>query len=534
MKKTKYIVSESEFNVLLKEDRIEYLKRNNVITPEELPTDDQFGRKTGKINIDQSQGQITPIKDHAGIDIAYIISSKKGKSNIKLTEEQFQQIVDADPTVNKQYVDWMIKVFFKHIKENDLPQAVRFVTEDLPEATEFLTVFDRVKNTKLFKRSAGNRPNAPENVTDIKQYDSLSQLYSVISPFIGMSDDDETEEGESRLWNAMKRFIDLGEAKLAYRDNDVLIYMPLTNESSCGPLENLASWCTRRPGNSHFDSYRRDNPRPDGSLSNYYVIIPRELFDGIGSDTYPLQFHFESQQLHDKENRSIEPGRGNGKLTDILSKYPGLTKFLLKELKSLAEQDIRMGTGLIDSKYLKYVTMLGGKVSDIISPEIYEEGVENIKKLASEQRVPLNDNKYIQWLLVNVGDINIVDYLDPNITSGTLNFSGLNIGEIPDISKFNKVNKVVAIGCGLTKLPDYSKLPSNLLTLALKNNQIKVFPIKGYENLKVLFVVNLEDNPLTTINVDILKNMTELSKIMYNSNISNQQEVTDYFKGLTS
>jgi hypothetical protein len=64
-------------------------------------------------------------------------------------------------------------------------QAVRFLSEDLPEANEFLGVFDRVKNKKVFKRSAPNRPNAPQNVTDINQYSGLAHLYSSESIYWG-------------------------------------------------------------------------------------------------------------------------------------------------------------------------------------------------------------------------------------------------------------------------------------------------------------------------------------------------------------
>ena len=186
----------------------------------------------------------------------------------------------------------MIQVFLRHISDGDIEQAIRFLTEDLPEASEFLTIFDDVKNKKVFKRSAPNRPNAPQNVTDINQYTSLSQLYSVVSPFIGASDE-ESEDGESPLWKKLKKYIDLGEAKLVYRDGDVLIYSPLTIESSCDPLGSLASWCTRREGNTYFDSYRKNNPKPDGTNSDYYVIMPKNLFNGDDEgDTYPLQFHF--------------------------------------------------------------------------------------------------------------------------------------------------------------------------------------------------------------------------------------------------
>ena len=289
----KYIITENQYRILLKEDRVAFLKTQNVIDPKLLDglTKGKLEKKSKRPDggMEPNKIKIEPIENHEGIDIAYIVTNNKGKQSIKLTDEIFNDIVEADPSSNKQYVQWMIQVFLRHINDGDIEQAIRFLTEDLPEASEFLTIFDDVKNKKVFKRSAPNRPNAPQNVTDINQYTSLAQLYSVVSPFIGASDE-ESEDGESPLWKKLKKYIDLGEAKLVYRDGDVLIYSPLTIESSCDPLGSLASWCTRREGNTYFDSYRKNNPKPDGTNSDYYVIMPKNLFNGDDEgDTYPLQ-----------------------------------------------------------------------------------------------------------------------------------------------------------------------------------------------------------------------------------------------------
>jgi hypothetical protein len=296
------------------------LKTQNVIDPKLLDdlTKGKLEKKSKRPEggMDPNKIKVEPIENHDGVDIAYIVTNNKGKQSVKLTDEIFNDIVEADPSRNKQYVQWMIQVFLRHIADGDIEQAIRFLTEDLPEANEFLTIFDGVKDKKVFKRSAPNRPNAPQNVTDINQYNDLAHLYSVVSPFIGSSDDD-SEDGESPLWKKLKKYVDLGEAKLVYRDNGVLVYSPQTIESSCDPLGPLASWCTRREGNSYFDSYRRNNPKPDGTLSDYYVIMPKALFSGDDEGgMYPLQFHFESNQLHDKNNQSIER---SSKLSEVLS-----------------------------------------------------------------------------------------------------------------------------------------------------------------------------------------------------------------------
>lgn len=508
----KYIISENQYKILLKEDRVTFLKNQNVIDPKILDQsvegeDEKDGeREPGGMK--PKKFKVEPIENHEGIDIAYIVT-KKNKQSIKLTDLIFEDIVDADPSSNKQYVQWMIKVFMTHIKEGEIEQAIRFLSEDLPEANEFLEVFDKVKNKKVFKRSAPNRPNAPQNVTDINQYSTLAQLYSVVSPFVGMGDDDDDDDdGESKLWKKLKKYIDLGEAKLAYRDNDVLVYMPQTIESSCEPLGPLASWCTRREGNSYFDSYRQ-RKKPDGSLSDYYVVMPKKLFDGDDEGgVFPLQIHFESNQWHDKNNSSIER---DGKLQEILKRFPGLNNFLKDELGALVEMDARGGKGLMDSSYVTYLNMVGGKASDHISPEAFEEGVANIRKLAGEQNVPLQQNKYLKWLMENTDGVVVTDFLDPE-TTDRLDFSGMNIGTIPDLTKFTNLDAILAEGSNITEMPSIDKLPMTapLTMLSFQNNDITEAPPKGYEKLPNLFSINLKGNPISKINVDVVEKLLDL------------------------
>ena len=521
----KYIVTESQYKVLLKEDRVSYLKTQNVISKEMLDGITKGEKESGEDReaggMKPSKVKIDPIQNEEGIDIAYIITNKKGKASIKLTEEIFNDIAEADPSSNKQYVQWMIGVFLKHIADGDIPQAIRFLTEDLPEATEFLGVFDDVKKKKVFKTGAPNRPNAPSDVVDINQYDDLAHLYSIVSPFIGLEDDDkETTPGE-KLWRKLKKYVDLGHARLAYRGGDVLVYIPDTIEASCDPLGNLASWCTRSEGNSYFNSYRNNNKKPDGSPSDLYVVIPKTMFDGDprGDDFYPLQFHFESGQLHDKSNRGITDTDFNRVVND----FPGLKTFFSEELGALASAEVTQGSGLMDSKYIKYLNKFGGKAQDVISDEVYEQGVINIRKLASEQQVPLQQNKYLKWLMENTDGVDITDYLDAS--TDTLDFSNMSLGTMPDLSRFTNLKRLTANGCNLDELPpvNFIPTPNRIQVFAFANNNIKKAPIKGYaEVLTNCFLFNLDNNPLTFIDVPELDRMVEtsgLSRFTYSDDI---------------
>jgi Leucine-rich repeat (LRR) protein len=394
----------------------------------------------------------------------------------------------------------MLGVFSRHLKDGDTDQAVRFLSEDLPEANEYLEVFERVRKKKVFKTGAPNRPNAPDNVTDINQYKDLAHLYSIVSPFIGADEEDE-DDGVSPIWKKMKKYIDLGHARLAYRDNDVLVYIPDTIESSCDPLGNLASWCTRREGNSYFKSYREENKKPDGSNSDLYVVVPKEVFEGddVGG-RFPLQFHFETGQLHDKNNTSIENDFNN-----LMSNYSGAKEFFKRELGVLATGDIEQGSGLMDSRYLKYLNKFGGKAKDVMTDATYKKGVESIRKLASEQTGQLQNNKYLKWLMENTDGVQITDYLDPSIE--VLDFSNMELTELPDISKFVKVTRLSANQCGLVKLPPVNYLPKSIEVLTMTGNQIKEVPLKDYGTLTNCFVMNFGDNPVTKINVEVLEKL---------------------------
>jgi len=499
----KYIISENQYKILLKEDRVTFLKTNNVITKDDLK---KYLKGEKEVSQDHPEGgmkkrvKLEPIQGHDGIDIGYIVTNKKGKVSIKVTEEVFDNIVDSDPTNNKSFVQWMLGVFSRHLKDGDTDQAVRFLSEDLPEANEYLEVFERVRKKKVFKTGAPNRPNAPDNVTDINQYKDLAHLYSIVSPFIGADEEDE-DDGVSPIWKKMKKYIDLGHARLAYRDNDVLVYIPDTIESSCDPLGNLASWCTRREGNSYFKSYREENKKPDGSNSDLYVVVPKEVFEGddVGG-RFPLQFHFETGQLHDKNNSSIENDFNN-----LMSNYSGAKEFFKRELGVLATGDIEQGSGLMDSRYLKYLNKFGGKAKDVMTDATYKKGVESIRKLASEQTGQLQNNKYLKWLMENTDGVQITDYLDPSVE--VLDFSNMELTELPDISNFVKVTRLSANQCGLVKLPPVNYLPKSIEVLTMTGNQIKEVPLKDYGTLTNCFVMNFGDNPVTKINVEVLEKL---------------------------
>jgi hypothetical protein len=536
----RYVITENQYKVLLTEDRVDYLRNQSVISPEQI---EKFQKNIiDKRNIsDIPNGDIDPkelkdkpnipkimaIEGDGGVDIAYIVE-KKGKKQVKLTEPTFQIFVDSDPSKNKQYVQWIIDVFKKHALHNT-EEAQRFVVEDMDQATDALEQFDCVKESKKFRLNAKDRPGAPSNPKDIRQYDSISQLYTVVSGFICGEDDDDGEGGDTgglskkghKLFTDIMGYVKLGQAKVHKLSDKVIIYQPQTLQSSCEPLGSLASWCTRatpsggvenETGDEWFHRYRgargdTSRQRPSGEVSDYYVVMPIELFKlevPSSHPYYPLQLHFESGQLHKKDNSSI----GDDGIRKLVKDFPEVGEYLRKELGFWSQESVKQGAGLMDSKYITYLNKFGGKAEEYINDDVYKQGVNNIKKMASEQNVPLQQNKYLKWLMENTEGINIVDFLDPTNTD-KLDFSGLSLGELPDLSKFTKLDTLLANNCGLKKLPPVEFLPkmAPLSLIGVQNNEITEAPPLGYSQLPNLFAITLKENPIKKINVE------ELAKI---------------------
>tara|TARA_R110002126_G_scaffold34665_6_gene107109 strand:- start:5409 stop:7061 length:1653 start_codon:yes stop_codon:yes gene_type:complete len=526
----KIILTESQLELLLEQDRHAYLTSQNVINPELLepiviPDDADEQQKKKLERKARKQEAIEVIQGNDNVDIAYIVPGKGDKVQVKLAPQTLESFFESDPTRSKEYVQWLIEVLVRMVKAKDIDSAIRFLTEDLLDATDTLALFDSIKGTGAFKRGAANRPDAPKNPKDIRLYRDVNHLDSVIAPF--RDSGEEGEEGEVHpVFAKLKKFVDLGQAEIVYRDESVMVYMPKHIDASCEPLPNpeKVRWCTNRPSNSMFNSYRTGTSylKPDGNPSDYYVIIPKKYFDGDDEDRlYPIQMHFESNQLMDSKD-----GRLGDRLNTVLGSFPGMTEFFRSELGGLAAEGIRSGSGLMENHYIKYLNEFGGKVEDYVPKEAYAEGVLNIKKLAKEQRGPVNDNKYLKWLLSNEDDVDIIEYIPLDIQ--VLNFSDINLGTLPDLSMFTEADQVVAGKCNLTQMPAGNQLPPNMTILTLPNNQLTNATFEGYgENLEFLMVVNLYNNPIQTVDVDSLENLLN-KETLARFAITNPAELTNY------
>lgn len=408
-------------------------------------TFDVFELKKGNIELKvktlSEQGyDVTIINGSDKKIILGLLSIKKGDTEkvhkkISISLDVFTSMIEADPTDNKMYLQWMLNLFSRYLKnEEHIEEAIRFVEEDLPQAKQYLIIYEGNKRKQKFKKLGESSYvlKGIKDVTDISQYKSLGQLFDAIDPFI--------ERKQSGIEGLLQRFVDAGEAEIPVKDRKFTVYIPKTRDASV-VFDKYASWCTAKPGNGNFKSYT-ENPKPNGHNSNLYIIIDNKFFKGESNEIY--QIHFESNQIKDRSNSDISI------FETVINESEGVANFFYNELMTMAKENKK---GMDDNKYLDYLIKFGFTES-------------------------------------------LFDFLD--VSTPTIRLMTREIPKLPDVSRFRELDTLVITDAKLVELhPSIGQL-SNLDMLSLSGNKIKKIP-KEIGNLKKLNFINLKGNKIVDI-----------------------------------
>ena len=493
-RKIKLLVTESQMRFLLENTKIEGLKKVfNVVKKDEW--EGLSKKNLSKIKITNPEDKDKDIKlkalkgDNNELLALYTVETsqvlnkitgemeERRKYKIRPSEESLEKVVEADPTPNKIYSQWMMNSFIKLIKSGEEHEAVRFIEEDLSQANEYLTVFSQSLNDERFKSVTANISGLPEDPANINQYRDLAQLFRAVEAFIDRPD-------SNIIKKEMKKFVLSGQAKILYEDSKWIVYNPLTREANCAI--SIGEWCTARAENSYFKSYTTNNPEPNGSPSKIYVIINKDVLEGNSDEVY--QFHFETDQFR---NRTQTDERGisgrNFNWNDFLDANPGLRKFFVDRVTPLAKE---RGGDIMNNKYLKYLLAMG-EVMDIF--EFFDENIEEIDlQTLKMKKLPDSIGKF------------------KNLTTLTINDLGLE--ELPEsIGQLSNLQFLMAKGNNFKKLPTSIGKLKNLQILLLSENSTKIKIPKSISGLDPdkggsLFKLIVKDS----VSPDTLKSLKEL------------------------
>jgi hypothetical protein len=425
-------------------DRLSFLAEKFDIF--ECTDSDDTKSKIDTLIVDGFEPSIITSPEGGVIAILSIKQSEKRLNPIKkisICSDVFSEMIGADPTDNKMYLQWMLTVFTRFVKDGkdiSTASAIRFVKEDLPQANLYLQLFEDNKRKKKFIDLCKGSYSLKDvgDPTNINQYKSLSQLFDAVDPFI--------EKEPSAVERTLYKFVESGQAEIPVKDRKFTLYIPKTTAASV-VFANFANWCTAREGNGMFNSYTQNNLKPNGKNSDIYIIINNGFFSGENKEIY--QVHFETNQLKDSRN-----GQNVSIFENVLSESEGISNFFYEELMTMAKGFKR---GIDNNKYLDYLIQFGFAESLF---ELMDEETPSIKFMTRE------------------------------------------IPRLPDMSKFKNVDTMIITNAKMVELHPSIGLLSNLEMLVLSGNKIKTLP-KEIGSLTSLEFLNLDGNPLVDIPSEI-------------------------------
>jgi hypothetical protein len=383
-----------------------------------------------------------------------VVSTKPNKRGFPIIKVSvaytvFTAMVGADPTANKISLQWMLNTFCRDLKEGYDDEARRFVEEDLPQANEYLTLFEGNKRKKKFREMAEYSLKGFKDITNINEYRSLSQLFDAVDPFI-IRDPSEIE-------SIMNRYVNMGQATIPFKDRRYTVFVPKTLDANV-VFDKFASWCTAKVGNGMFKTYTKNHSKPNGKDADIYIVIDNGFFEGKNENIY--QLHFETRQIKDRSNSMHK----NVDLYDeVLSRSIGLTNYLGSELMGMAK-DFKGG---VDSNHYVDTLIEFGFTETLFEFFDVETPIIKIDSETSKKK--------------------------------------RKVPKLPDMSRFKALEMMVIMDSSLSELhPSIGSL-KNLMLLSLYGNKIKELPSEIGE-LKNLYFMNLVGNPITVI-PDSIKNL---------------------------
>jgi hypothetical protein len=361
---------------------------------------------------------------------------------ISVSSDVFSQMIASDPTPHKIYVQWMLNLFSRFLKnEKTINYGVRLVGEDLPIANQYLILFEENKRKKKFKELSFSSYSLKgvSDPTDINQYKSLSQLFDAVDPFI--------EKDPSVIERTIMKYVEANKAIIPVKDRKFTVYIPLTVEAST-VFSQYASWCTARVGNGMFKNYTENYKQPNGNHSKLYIIINNDFFNNLSDELF--QIHFETNQLKARNNSDNVDF-----YSKVLEKSEGLSNYFKEELSLMAKH-----------------------------------------------KKTIKNNLYLNYLLKFGFAETLFDLLETD--SPVIKFMDTKIPKIPNLNGFNKLEQIIITGADLKELhPSICGL-NNLQMLVLTNNRLTELP-NNIGDLKNLEFLNIKGNYIVDIPNSISK-----------------------------
>jgi hypothetical protein len=299
---------------------------------------------------------------------AQYLEKKKGGEKMppkpkyeKEMAELFEKIIAADPSHNKQNSQWIMRLYIT----GGMP------LEDLYKATEYLTLYEKVKQ------------RLPVELRDILKYKNLPDLYDTISPYVKADAMSKSEQEKAKKLEGADRI---------FEDNEWLVIHPKNEPAACLYGKDTR-WCTT---SGQFKYYHSKGP--------LYILFDKRIdADSRKNPMKKLQFHFETDQFMDATDRRLkdigEFFRKNKKLLDVFIKEGKATAPFRLEHRLMPKEEVK--TILFDpKKRLEFLE--GGKHGHgKYGAKWIFDYLQEIGEAGEIRNIIYNDKKFLEKLLSN-------------------------------------------------------------------------------------------------------------------------------------
>ena len=357
----------------------------------------------------------TPGRD---LDVWNLMSNTEDAMNLYNDQERadfmnkvMAQIEQGDPTKNKEYSQWIARMYSRGGYElEDIKSTLRDTLETYHTLKIKKKLEDQDKQIDKFK-------SFNELITRVKQYPEIQ-------------DDAPTDKGD---------------AKEIYKDSEIRVLVPKNVEAACYYGQGTR-WCTAAKNNNMFDQYHK--------MGDMYIIMPtKPKYEG---EKY--QFHFQSGQFMDEQDRDVD-------MYKVLKQYPSIRN--IKTITDWAKRKT-IPALMTDEDYAKWkdesnTQILNNRVmhGDMYTLSLNQPGnsIDSWKISSStiQMLVEKSMMKQAEWSMLAGTDYIAYGWFDT--TSNTcLGVTYAELGEDPETGVLTIDNDQFEKAEGLSNEPEVKKL----------------------------------------------------------------------------
>jgi hypothetical protein len=219
------------------------------------------------------------------------------------SRDAFKNILNLDQTPNKQYAQWLITKGIKNKYIVPIETYYNVYSKNKTFGIDFSRLNedrDDIKDLIILHFNKKQSPDFPSHYKDINKINTLDELRTSVEKYLVTVD--------SHFDNILSRALEKGviaedDFDVVYKDNQVQIYVPHTEESAC-ILGAKSNWCTTWGEHSVNKSYK--------DRRNYFDIHDDEgkiyifrFINGENNDEF-YQIHFPSKQFKDARDNDVD------------------------------------------------------------------------------------------------------------------------------------------------------------------------------------------------------------------------------------